>query len=167
MRRWYEDRIVAISVRMVVPFIQLFGLYVVFHGHYSPGGGFQGGAIVAAGFLLVRLAVGTDVAQIQFRSRWATAGSSMGALIFVGIGVVALLYGGSFLDHGSLPFGLEPAEIRNLAILLVELGVMLTVATTITAIYDDLMGEPEPEPEEDDTADDPAGSTGLRTGNGS
>lgn len=140
MRRWYEDRIVAISTRMVVPFIQLFGLYVVFHGHYSPGGGFQGGAIVAAGFILVRLAVGTDVAQIQFRSRWSTVGSSAGALIFVGIGIAALTFGGPFLDHGSIPLGLEAADIRNMVILFVEVGVMLTVATTLTAIYDDLMG---------------------------
>jgi len=160
MRRWYEDRIVAISARMVVPFIQLFGLYVVFHGHYSPGGGFQGGAIVAAGFILVRLAVGTDVAQIQFRSHWSTVGSSTGALIFVGIGIAALVSGGLFLDHGSLPFGLEAAEIRNLVILLVEVGVMLTVATTLTAIYDDLMGEPG---DSDDEQEDETESLPHRT----
>lgn len=140
MRESYEDRIVALTARMVVPYIQLFGLYVVFHGHYSPGGGFQGGAIIAAGFLLVRIAVGTDVAQIQFQSRWGTAGSSVGALAFLGLGAVALILGHSFLDHGGLPFGLSGPETRNLAILIVEVGVMLTVATTITSIYDDLMG---------------------------
>jgi multisubunit Na+/H+ antiporter MnhB subunit len=59
MRGYYDDRIVALSSRLVVPFIQLFALYVVFHGHYSPGGGFQGGAMLAASFLLIRLSVAT------------------------------------------------------------------------------------------------------------
>ena len=154
MRNWHGDRIVAISARMVVPFIQLFGLYVVFHGHYSPGGGFQGGAVVAAGIILVRLAVGTDVAQIQFQSRWSTIGSSTGAAIFVGLGIAALVFGGAFLDHGTLPLGLDPAEVRNMVILLVEVGVMLTVATTVIAIYDDLVGAGEPEAEEEQQDDE-------------
>ena len=41
-----EDLIIKTAVRLLVPFAQLFGLYVVVHGHYSPGGGFQGGVIL-------------------------------------------------------------------------------------------------------------------------
>ncbi|MDD4457744.1 MAG: MnhB domain-containing protein, partial [Syntrophotalea acetylenica] len=51
-----EDLIVRTAVRLLVPFIQLFGLYVIVHGHYSPGGGFQGGVILGSSFILLALA---------------------------------------------------------------------------------------------------------------
>jgi len=141
VREHYDDRIVAISARLVTPFIQLFALYVIFHGHYSPGGGFQGGAMLAASFLLIRLSIGTDAAQIQFERGWGTPGSSMGTFIFLGTGLVALILGANFLDYAGLPLGMEASEVRSMGILFVEIGVAVAVAATLTAIYDDLVGE--------------------------
>jgi multicomponent Na+:H+ antiporter subunit B len=141
MREHYADRIVALSARLVTPFIQLFALYVVFHGHYSPGGGFQGGAMLAASFLLIRLSIGTGAAQLQFRRNWGTPGSSIGILVFLGTGLVALFLGANFLDYAGLPLGLPEPELRNLGILVVEIGVAVAVAATLTSIYDDLVGE--------------------------
>ena len=43
--------IIEMGVRIMIPFIQLFGLYVIAHGHLSPGGGFQGGVVLGAGIL--------------------------------------------------------------------------------------------------------------------
>jgi len=142
MREYYDDRIVALSVRLVTPFIQLFALYVVFHGHYSPGGGFQGGAMLAASFILIRLSIGTAAAQSQFQRSWGTPVSSIGALIFLGTGLIVLFFGYNFLDYAGLPLGLPESELRNAGILVIELGVAITVAATLTAIYDDLVGEP-------------------------
>ncbi len=144
MREHYADRIVALSARLVTPFIQLFALYVVFHGHYSPGGGFQGGAMLAASFLLIRLSIGTGAAQLQFRRSWGTPGSSIGVLVFLGTGLLALFLGANYLDYSGLPLGLPDPELRNLGILIVEIGVAIAVAATLTAIYDDLVGD-EPE----------------------
>lgn len=141
MRGYYDDRIVALSSRLVVPFIQLFALYVVFHGHYSPGGGFQGGAMLAASFLLIRLSVGSDGAQLQFRKGWGTPGSSIGTLIYLVTGLSTLLLGGYFLDYSQLPLGMGESETRSMGILIVEIGVAVAVACTLTAIYDDLVGE--------------------------
>jgi multicomponent Na+:H+ antiporter subunit B len=141
MREYYDDRIVALSARFVTPFIQLFALYVVFHGHYSPGGGFQGGAILAASFLLIRLSIGTEAAQLQFRRSWGTPGSSIGTLVYLGTGLIVVFLGVNFLDYSGLPLGLPEPELRNTGILLVELGVAVAVAATLTAIYDDLVGE--------------------------
>lgn len=141
MREHYADRIVALTARLVTPFIQLFALYVVFHGHYSPGGGFQGGAMLAASFILIRLAIGTEGAQLQFRRSWGTPGSSIGALVFLGTGLVALFLGANFLDYAGLPLGLAEPELRNQGILVVEIGVAVAVAATLTAIYDDLVSE--------------------------
>ena len=141
MREHYDDRIVALSARLVTPFIQLFALYVIFHGHYSPGGGFQGGAMLAASFLLIRLSIGTGAAQLQFRRNWGTPGSSIGALVFLGTGLVVLFLGANFLDYSGLPLGLPDPELRNLGILVIEIGVAIAVAATLTSIYDDLVGE--------------------------
>ena len=44
MIRREDSVIVHVVTRVMVPLIQIFALYVIFHGHYSPGGGFQGGA---------------------------------------------------------------------------------------------------------------------------
>jgi len=141
MRGYYDDRIVALSSRLVVPFIQLFALYVVFHGHYSPGGGFQGGAMLAASFLLIRLSVGSDGAQLQFRKGWGTPGSSIGTMVFLGTGIVVLVLGGYFLDYSQLPFHMAASRTRAMGILIVEIGVAIAVTCTLTAIYDDLVGE--------------------------
>lgn len=142
MRQHYDDRVVALSARLMTPFIQLFALYVVFHGHYSPGGGFQGGAMLAASFVLIRLSIGTAAAQSQFQRSWGTPVSSIGVLVFLGTGLIVLFLGFNFLDYAGLPLGLPESELRNAGILAIELGVAITVTATLTSIYDDLVGDP-------------------------
>ena len=63
MRSQFQSPIVILGARLLSPYIMLFGLYVIFHGHYSPGGGFQGGTLLAASILLIRLAGGENVAE--------------------------------------------------------------------------------------------------------
>jgi cobalamin synthase len=55
MIRRQDSIIITTLTRLLTPFIQLFGLYVIMHGHSSPGGGFQGGVILGAGFILRRI----------------------------------------------------------------------------------------------------------------
>ena len=50
-----QSVIVKTVCRILVPFIQMFGLYVIMHGHSSPGGGFQGGVILGSSFILLSL----------------------------------------------------------------------------------------------------------------
>jgi len=137
----YKSNLIILMVRHVVcPFIMLFALYVIFHGHYSPGGGFQGGTIMAASLLLMRLAAGREIAQLQFKSILATPLGSIGVLIYFGTGFTALLSGGEFLNYRFLPFaGFTAAELRSLGILMVEIGVGLAVMAILVAIYDDLL----------------------------
>ena len=68
--------------RMVSPFIMLFALYIIFHGHYSPGGGFQGGTMLAAAVLLTRITSGSRLSEMQFRSVLTTPLGSLGVLIY-------------------------------------------------------------------------------------
>ena len=140
MRRYKYNPIIMTVSKGLSPFIMLFGLYVIFHGHYSPGGGFQGGTMLAAGLLLIRLAAGFDIAQLQFKRIWGTPLGSIGVLIYFGTGFSALLCGGEFLNYAFLPFaGFQAAELRSLGILMIEIGVGLAVMAILVAIYDDLL----------------------------
>ncbi|MFP4212966.1 MAG: MnhB domain-containing protein [Desulfohalobiaceae bacterium] len=133
--------IIQLASRGLAPVIQIFGLYVFFHGHYSPGGGFQGGVLLAASVLLLRLGWGTERSQLTFSTSVAMPFCALGALIFAGTGVVALLFGGNYMDYAAIPFlGLEAADVRSFGILFIELGVTIAVMTALVSIYDDLVG---------------------------
>lgn len=134
-----NNPIVSLVSRVVSPFIMLFALYVIFHGHYSPGGGFQGGTMLAAAVILVRLAAGREIAQLQFKKSWGTLLGSVGVFIYFFTGLFAMLMGGNFLNYGFLPLGTEPAATRGWGILFIEIGVGLAVMGILVAIYDDLL----------------------------
>lgn len=131
--------IVILVGRVAAQLIQIFALYVIFHGHYSPGGGFQGGALLAASILLQRMIGGREVSEASFPSRWGPRVGAVGALIFLTIGAVAMV-GGEYLDYAHLGGGPEPA-MRAHGILLAEIGIALAVMGTLVAIYDTLTAE--------------------------
>ncbi len=144
MTRKDDNPIVSLVSRTVAPFIMVFALYVIFHGHYSPGGGFQGGTMLAAAVLLVRLAAGRELSQLQFPSSWGTPMGSAGVLIYFGTGFVAMMAGGQFLNYHYLPMGLALDMHRYWGTLFVEIGVGLAVMGILVAIYDDLLeGDPD------------------------
>lgn len=134
-----DNPIVVLVSRTVSPYIMLFALYVIFHGHYSPGGGFQGGTMLAASLLLVRLSCGGDIAQLQFKKSWGIIFGCLGVLIYFGTGLWAMLMGGEFLNYRTIPLGIHPDMIRSYGILLVEIGVGIAVMGILVSIYDDLL----------------------------
>lgn len=138
-----SNPIVLMMSQIVSPFIMIFSLYIIFHGHYSPGGGFQGGTIFAAAILLTRITTGSLYSQLQFKSILATPLGSVGVLIYWGTGFAALLLGKTFLNYSALTvFGSE-AQAHAMGILLVEIGVGLAVMALLVSIYDDLLvGDP-------------------------
>jgi len=88
--------------RFLFPLILLFGAYIFVHGHLTPGGGFQGGAIIASGFALIFLSCRErTVSTVKLGVVESLAG-----LTFVTVGLVGLATGGyfllSFLSKGTL-----------------------------------------------------------------
>jgi len=134
--------IVRVTARFVAPIIQIFALYVLFHGHYSPGGGFQGGVMIAGSILLLRLALGSRETRALMTTALATRGAALGAMIFLGIGALAFRFGGEFLDYGVIPFSEDEAMRHSYGILLIEIGVALACLAALVAIYDDLVDAP-------------------------
>lgn len=132
-----DDKIMQITCRLLIPVIQLFALYVLMHGHYSPGGGFQGGVIFGASFILLAISRDLDAALKRLSSRNFIIFAALGIVIFAGHGVLSLGLGSEFLDYGAL-WPKDPVMGHYWAMLGVEIGVFFTVAAVMFAIYANL-----------------------------
>jgi multicomponent Na+:H+ antiporter subunit B len=127
------DLILRVGVKLLLPFVLLFALYVQFHGELGPGGGFQAGVIVAGMVILFAIIFGTDAAKRIAPQRMVELMVPLGVLIFAGTGVAGLLLGKNFLDYSVLAH--DPPHGRELGIFLVEAGVLVTVSGTMTALF--------------------------------
>lgn len=125
--------IVRVIAKMLIPFILLFALYVQFHGDYGPGGGFQAGVIFAAAFILYALVFGVETARKVAPDWVVRTGIALGGLVYGMTGVVSLFRGGNFLDYSVLRD--DPVAGQHLGILVIELGVGITVASVMTAVF--------------------------------
>ena len=131
----HDSVIVHTLARVFTPIIQLFALYVLFHGHYSPGGGFQAGTLFAASVILPIIVFGIQGSLIVLERRAIILGG-IGILLYAGIGLVPLILGEEFLNYGELPIpGMEASARRHWGILGIEIGVTIAVAATAVSIY--------------------------------
>ena len=127
------DLILRVGTKLILPFILLFALYVQFHGELGPGGGFQAGVITAGMVILIAITFGMGSAKRIAPQGLVQAMVPLGVLIYAGTGVVGLLLGKNYLDYSVL--GHDPVHARELGIFLVELGVLVTVSGTMTALF--------------------------------
>lgn len=148
----HEDVVVRTVSRILVPFIQTYGLYVFVHGHTSPGGGFQGGCIMAASFILLAVVYNLEEAKKRLTERTTAIFCALGVFIFAGTGYLSFLYAGNFLDYSKLSHLLpaDPVKARYYGMALVELGVQVSVTAVMVSIFLDLVtaGRHEGAPEE-------------------
>jgi len=121
--------------RILVPFLQLFGLYIIVHGPVSPGGGFQGGVIVGASMILLALSYDLSSAETRVSHKVRIAMDSTGALLFAGMGLLGLLAGGVFLEYGVIPLPMAPAEVRGLMILLVGVAIGIHIMALAASLF--------------------------------
>jgi multicomponent Na+:H+ antiporter subunit B len=137
------DIIVTNTVRLLVPVIQIFAFYVLAHGHVSPGGGFQGGVIMGASFILVALSWDLETALARFPLDRCTIVAGAGIILYGGIGLLSMFLGGEFLDYAELAnvFPVSREMARYYAILGVEIGVGLTVTAIMFSLYANLSTE--------------------------
>jgi multicomponent Na+:H+ antiporter subunit B len=122
--------------RLLFPLILVFGSYIFIHGHLSPGGGFQGGAIIASGFLLVYLGC-----RERMISRVASnLAESLGGLLFVVIGLLGLAFGGYFLFN-FFPKGTVNALFSAGIIPIIYIAIGFKVGSELASIIDNLIEE--------------------------
>lgn len=139
-----ESLIIQKAAKIMVPFMQLFALYVVAHGHYSPGGGFQGGVILGASLILMAMATNIETVLKQFSERAVIVSAAVGVLIFAGWGFIPVLLGSNFLDYSALHVilpGTDEVMARSHSMLIVEIGVAITVMMGMFGIYASLASD--------------------------
>jgi len=90
--------IVKTITRLTVGLILLYGIYIVLHGHLTPGGGFAGGLIIALSFIHLMLAFGKDVALKKVSEPIASLFESIGAVLFLSIALIGFAGGYFFLN---------------------------------------------------------------------
>jgi len=128
--------IVSTGCRFLFPLILLFGTFVFLHGHLTGGGGFQGGAILASGCVLIYLGCrGKALSRRTLSISQSTAG-----LFFVLMGLVGLAVGGSFLFN-FLPRGNLYKLFSAGVIPVIYIAIGFKVASELGGIIDELAGE--------------------------
>jgi len=135
-----HDLIIKTACRILVPFIQLFALYVIAHGHHSPGGGFQGGVILGASMILLAISHDLRTALGRMSERVHALLCPIGVFIYAGTGALCMVLGLNFLDYGALAriLHVDPVTARSHGILIVEIGVGLAVMATMIWIYNNI-----------------------------
>ncbi len=148
-----DNGILRIVARFLIPLIMLFGLYIQFHGEYSPGGGFQAGIVFAAGWILFALIYGLEAALKVIPEKVMYWLAAIGVLIYALTGLLGVALGGHYLDfYPLLP---SPHAAQQAGIITVEFGVGVTVATVVMLIFtlfsrrksewDEVLGEDDTE----------------------
>lgn len=129
------------SFRIVVPIILIYGIYVLFHGEISLGGGFQAGALIACAYLLDRIIPSIRMGRGKLKEETALIIASVGAFFYVITGILPMFKGGNFLEFAKLPFGSGLAaesivKLHAAGILMIEVGVTICVMGVIIAILE-------------------------------
>lgn len=133
-----ESPVLRVVAKFLIPFIVLFGLYVQFHGDYGPGGGFQAGVIIAAGCILYGIVFGLERLRAAIPPSAVRVLVAAGLALYAGTGVATMLLGGVYLDYALLAG--DPAHGHHYGILIVEVGVGVTVAATMLAVFEAFAG---------------------------
>ena len=136
-------------------FIMLFGFYLAVHPQPSPGGGFQGGAMIGTATLLVCLASSHRVYGRLVREGVADAIEALGAGGYALVGLSCMVAGGSFLQN-FLPLGKSDSLLAGGTIPLINFCVALEVAAGFTVLFLEFFKEVRrPPPTQRDEQDDP------------
>lgn len=138
-----DSLILKTVTKLLIPFIQLYGFYVIFHGHLSPGGGFAGGTIVGASIILYCLVFGLDKAKQIASHHFTSFFETGGILAYIFIGLIGVFRGKQFLTN--LQAGINPGNTFGLLsagiILYLSIAIGLKVASTVVTLFFTLIEE--------------------------
>lgn len=126
-------------VTKLIAFIQLYAIYIIIFGEMGPGGGFQGGVILGSSIIIYILIFGLEDGRKRMSQKTSDLFSSIGALIYAGVGLLAIFFGGHFLQYGAFPLG--SSDVANhYGIMAVEIGIGITVAATMIILFCEMIG---------------------------
>jgi energy-converting hydrogenase B subunit I len=142
------SKLVRTGSDLIFPFVLIFGFYIIMHGHLTPGGGFQGGAVVATGAALVIIAWSYEESAAMIQKVAMKVQESLGLLLFIGtallaIGLTVTFFYNYLANSGSLfglpvPFGPNPGELDTagvIPIMNIAVGIEVWGGLTIIILY--------------------------------
>jgi len=138
-----NDIIVKSITRIIVPFVQVYGVFIILHGHISPGGGFSGGGLIGTSLILYTLVFGVNKAKKKFSHRASEIAESGGIMIFIFVGLIGLFLAGRFLTNREAGFPLGEAGMILSAgmIPILMIGIGIKVASTMITLFHILIEE--------------------------
>ena len=138
-----EDVILSEIASRVVPVIHLFGMYVIVHGHLSPGGGFAGGNVMGIAIVLFALVFGLKTTLRFIPEVPLTVLTTLGPTWYAATGLVGMSLGHQFLANGQagVPLGNAGAVLSSGLIPVITLGVGISVALTVVVLFVALVEE--------------------------
>lgn len=107
----FKDLIIKTGADFFAPIALVLGIYVILHGHLSPGGGFQGGVLVASAVLLVYLGYGHKTMSSMFNGDFLKKNESVGAILYSGFALVGIIFGANFC--ANVLFKGNPGELYS------------------------------------------------------
>jgi len=119
------SKIVRTITNILYSSILIFGFYIIMHGHLTPGGGFQGGAVVASGIALVLIAYGYDTVKDWIKKSNLSILESIGGLAFIGVaflGIGTTFFYNFLANSGTLfgnptVIGINPGDLNTAGVL--------------------------------------------------
>jgi len=127
--------IVKKTTQLIAGIVFLYGIYVIIHGHLTPGGGFAGGVIVAGSFILLILAFGSNVMNLTKEELGSTMYENLATLVVIFLAVSGLLIGARVFFLNWLPKG-NLGQLVSAGILpLYNIFVGIEVASSILTIF--------------------------------
>lgn len=138
-----NDVIVKSITKIIIPFAQVYGIFIILHGHISPGGGFSGGALIGSTLILYTLVFGLHKGEKKFSHKTSEVAESGGIFIYVIVGLIGLVFGGSFLTNvaAGFPVGTPGDILSGGMIPILMIGIGIKVASTMISLFHILIEE--------------------------
>lgn len=129
--------IVRRGMALVVPFILLYASSIIVMGHLTPGGGFQGGTVLATATILFCIVYGSSFEAARVHSSVKDTIESAGALLFTGIGLIGICAGTGFLANGAagFPVGTSGSFLSAGAIPFLNVAVGMKVGAGLSTLF--------------------------------
>ncbi len=122
--------------QMMCGIIFLYGIYIIVHGHLTPGGGFAGGTIIAGSFILLVIAFGSEFLTLKKEETGSSLLESGAILVFLAIAAAGLLIGGvGIFFVNFLPKGTVGSLISAGIIPLFNIAIGIEVAAALLTIF--------------------------------
>lgn len=134
-----ESQVIMTSVKILAPFTLTYGMFMTLHGADTPGGSFQGGAIIGVTVLMIAFAFGIEPTRRWLKNSVLVGLIAGGVGIFIGVGLATIALGGAFLQYDrfdvvlGIPdgtkWGMEAIEVGGIALIVAGVVITLFFAT--------------------------------------